>query len=260
MSPSSIASLSRKWGFIIHRVKNPATPTLTQHEVMISCKRERFPKSSLTYTPPDAHIKTPFYVSIDTTSGAANKKDRVFSPLTQYMEGAWQKSKEYDEAEISNSVEKTFWERVEMTKDSVGHKSPRRSDQVARFKRKYKRNPKEIGYAHGSVKTSSKHVARRDIYTALYIKKILQGEGGERLSNLKSMLQEAGMQEIYITVIVKDYDGPKRKVSSITNVTENLNITQDLLEERVEGDFSFGHGYLVAAVAAGHNTIFGHKV
>jgi hypothetical protein len=258
--PSSIASLERRWGFKIHTVKNPKSPTLEDHTVMISCKHPRFGSRSLTYKSPQEYIKTKYYVSIDTTSGAPNKKDRVFSPLTQFMEGSWQSAKEYDGSEISNSVEKAFWHNIEMTKDIVPGKSPRRSDQVAAFKRKYKKNPTEIGYAHGGVRTTSKHVARRDIYTVLYIEKILQGEGGARLRALKSMLVEAAKIEIYITVIVKDYDGPKRKESSMMSVTENLEMNDNLLEERVKDDFSFGHGYLVAAVAAGQTTIFGHSV
>ena len=55
--------------------------------------------------------------------------------------------------------------------------------------------------------------------------RILRGKG-KRINALKSMLREATEYDMYITVIVKNFDGPNRKESDDLIVTENLENTQ----------------------------------
>ena len=259
LSMKEFKQLCQRHHAVLKKNENTATQQKESdargHRILITSKRPRFSKSFLDKGYKQ-HLHTDYYIIVDVTSASAQKEDRVFSPLLHnFMEGMWQRSKRYNSNEISNELEDQFWNQVFSKKTTA--KCPRRSALVQKFKNKHGMNPREVGYRLKDYNTADKRKARKNIYTKLYLNHVIMGQARERVKILKHLLQVA---PVGLTVVVKDYDGAKKKVDGCTvNMVEKVD--ENLLEEKANDlQHSFGHGYVAAGVLAGFRTIFDHVV
>ena len=183
------------------------------------------------------------YVIVDVTSSQPKvSKNRVFSPLLgTRMEAGWQSCKIYKG--IDHAKDLKWWE----SKKEHGEKCPRRSQLVIQYKKKNVNNkyPTEIGYVcpeSGKV-LLTKADARREIYSKLYKKMVLESEDGQkRMEDFRELMLEHKARQQALTIIVKDNDGPRADNGEESWCEYNADVHEKKLNDT---RFSFGHGYCV---------------
>jgi hypothetical protein len=195
-------------------------------------------------------IRTRF-VKVDVTS----KQRSPFSPLlNDRFEAVWQGCKKYEGIDFKKY--KAWWDRMQFT----GRKCPRRCTMLQQHRKKSpdKQYPREIGYVcpeSGEV-VEDKVIARTKIYARLYRKQVLDSElGKQRLQDFRALMQEFKNRGQGLTIVVKDFDGPRDEEGRESWCEYNARVHEEKLNDL---RFSFGHGYCVLeALAAIGQEVFG---
>jgi hypothetical protein len=183
------------------------------------------------------------FVKVDVTS----KQSSPFSPLlNKRFEAVWQGCKRFEGIDFNKY--KAWWDRMQFK----GRKCPRRCTilQQHRNKSPNKQYPREIGYVcpeSGEV-IEDKVIARTNIYARLYRQNVLDSElGKQRLQDFRALMQEFKKRGQGLTIVVKDFDGPRDEEGRESWCEYNARVHEEKLNDR---RFSFGHGYCVLQALA----------
>ena len=238
-----------------------STPTMVLEGI-----KDRFDKTSVfegwSHMPRDG-----VFYYLNGTTGSPKKDDRIFSPRTKAggmqgrmsVEARWGLSKQYADPKLTESV---FHELYQDEATDVAW-AIRRAPSIAAYRKEHKAYPDEVRFVSMHVRsfrgtaqdgvfgdpfcTSKKPVARRHIYSKLYLQH-LETTAYERYKQHEDAIQQC---PLHLTVIGRDYDCAKRTDKDGTIVNEAVAVDNALLEDRVSSKHSFGHMFLLMAKLGG---------
>lgn len=227
--------------------------------VYIACKPGRFDHNPIQKGIPKHVFRgcaTTIFVNTTTCQSINSINRHLFSPLTRFVgnemeknvECMWQACKIYgDEHSDFGINDISAHERWWKENWKKGEKAPRRCGIVEKFRKKYKRLPVEVGWKNPKTGEiyKTKSDARKFIYTQLYKNIVIDGHAKEKISELQTALQNG------FDIVVEDLDAGKTRNEKGEKIFWTLPVTRNLLEEKIHGIESYGHGYIVAAAIAG---------
>ena len=211
-----------------------------------------------TKDPVQKHVPGPgVYYYLIWTSGTPCKADTVFSPrikddLCLCVEKEWGQCKEYHNPELTKDV----FHDLERDDRSDLTFACRMAPSLRVAKRENAEDAREVRFSTLSFSTKSKRMARKHIYSGLYIKQ-LKRIARDRFRQHREAIAHC---PVPLTVIGRDYDGPKTKLPDGTTLHTSVVVTYPELCKRVgDVDFSFGHMYVLMAALKGCIGDFGAR-
>ncbi len=222
--------------------KKPAEPCL---RLIAATHNERCKPSAYGTFKNNNLITTKYYILDVTSKNHKASPNLVFSPLLGVgMEADWQQCKRYEG--IDAAEDRKWWDKARKRMQE-GKKCPRRSNLVIKYRKAAKdgKYPTEIGYVCPTTRVmmTDKVEARKKIYVPLYQKMVLGSkEGKARLAGLREMMQASKDKGESLTIIVKDYDGPRTDDGRESWCWYDAGVHAKKIRDL---RFSFGHGYCV---------------
>lgn len=225
--------------------------------------KDRFDKTSVFERWSGMPVDGVFYY-LNGTTGSPKKEDSIFSPrsktgMNMSVEARWGLSKQYADPKLTESA---FHELYHDEATDVTW-ATRRAPCIAAYRKKHEAYPTEVRFVSMHVRsfggagqnsvfgdpfcTSKKPVARRHIYSKLYLDH-LDTSAYERYKQHEDAIAQC---PLHLTVIGRDYDCAKRMDKDGTIVNEAVSVDNALLEDRVNSKHSFGHMFLLMAKLGG---------
>lgn len=183
------------------------------------------------------------YYYLNGSSGSPCKADTVFSPRNKddpalCVEKEWGQCKQYADPELSKDV----FHELEQDFRSDLSLACRRAPALTHALRNKPKAAVEKRYISARFSTKDKYMARKHIYAGYYTKH-LKGIAKARFLQHRNAIAQC---PIPLTVIGRDYDGPKTKLADGKTLYTSVEVTHRTLVERARDmQFSFGHMYVL---------------